>query len=298
MTQRNKLVANRVLRNVLRYAFFVGPAGAIYAVFVLKPLIGTIWLSLYEWNGAGPKVFLGLANYAELARDQVFWIALRNNLIWILASVINPMLIGLVIAAVLANLRRGRIIYQTVFFSPVVLNLVVVGIVWGLMYNPILGVINSTLRFVGLESWTRGWLGDPFWTVPSIILAGNWTFFGFCMVIFLAGMQSISKDIYEAAMLDGASAFTQFTKITIPELSNHINLLVVYSIIGSFKVFDITYVMTKGGPNHASEVMATYLYWQVFTNGRVGYGTAIATMLTLIVLTLSLLFLSKREVSG
>lgn len=278
-----------------RYALFVLPGTLVYALFVLKPLLETGWLSLFEWDGAGSRTFIGLAHYAELVGDRVFRIALRNNLIWIVASIINPIFWGLILAVLLSACRRFTLFYRVSYFAPVVLNLVIVGIVWSLIYNPLFGALNAALQAVGLEHWTQGWLGDPFWVVPSIIIAGNWTFFGFCMMIFLAGLQTIDASLYEAAMIDGAGPIARFWHVTIPSLRHHINLIVVYAIIGSFKVFDIVYVMTQGGPNHASEVIATYLYWQVFSNGRVGYGTAMAVVLTFLVFAMSVTFLRARE---
>jgi len=285
---------NKLLNLALKYILYIGPAAILYIVFVLKPIFNTIFLSLYKWDGASLKIFLGLANYLELFKDNIFWIALRNNFIWIVASLLLPMLLGLLIAVVLSNVKYGRFFFQFVYFMPVVLNLVIVGVIWCFIYNPIFGVLNTILINIGLPQLTQGWLGDPFWVMPSIILAGNWTFFGFCMIIFLAGLQNIDKSIYEAAMVDGANKITQFTKITIPMLKNQITLLIVYSIVGSFKVFDIVYVMTKGGPNHSSEVLANYLYWQAFSNGRVGYATAMAAILILVVLILSVSTLHNK----
>ncbi len=278
------------------YLLFVGPAALIYVLFVLVPLGQTVLMSLVKWNGVSPnKVFVGLQHYRMLFQDQKFWIALRNNIVWIVASIINPMVVGLILAVLLNTIYRSSKVYLTLFFFPVVLPLVIVGLTWGLMYNPIIGPINMLLKALGLSSIARGWLGDPVWATPAIIIAGNWTFFGFCTVIFLAGLQAIDPSIIEASVMDGAGPITRFLRIIVPGLRDQINLLVVFSIIGSFKVFDIVYVMTQGGPNHASEVIATYMYWQAFNNGRVGYGSALAIALTAAVAVMSLLYLRFRE---
>jgi ABC-type sugar transport system permease subunit len=240
-------------------------------------------------------VWFGVENYKKAVVDPIFWVSLRNNIVWIIASIVSPMAVGLVLAVLLASVCRFRKIFETIYFMPVVLSLVVVGIIWGWIYNPIFGIFNVMLETVGLGNLARGWLGDPFWAVPAVILAGNWTYFGFCMVIFLAGLQNIDKGLYEAAMLDGANRVTLFFRITIPSLRNEINLLIVYSLIGSFKVFDIVYVMTEGGPFHSTEVLATHAYRQAFELSYVGYGCSIAMYLALVVFALSFTFLSTRE---
>lgn len=287
-------VGRSTTKVVQLYLFFVAPAAALYILLVLVPLIQTMILGLYEWNGVAPqRVFVGLSNFIELLRDSRFWVALRNNLFWIIASIVNPMLVGLVLAVLLSSIGRGQKAYLTVFFIPVVLPLIMVGLTWGILYNPIIGPINIVLKALGMEA--QGWLGDPRWATPAVIIAGNWTFFGFCTVIFLAGLQAIDSSLIEAAIIDGAGPVSRFFRIIIPLLRDQINLVVVFSIIGSFKVFDIVYVMTQGGPSHSSEVLATYLYWQAFNNGRVGYGAAMAFILTCVVAAISLIYLRLRE---
>jgi raffinose/stachyose/melibiose transport system permease protein len=276
---------------------FVLPAFIIYFFVVLKPLVFTAWLSLFQWDGASEKTFVALANFSKLFRDSIFFTSLRNNVAWIIASIFIPMLIGLLLAVLLSGIRSAklRVFCQTTYFMPVIPSLVIVGIIWGWIYNPIFGAINKFLELVGLSFLKRGWLGDPKWALPSVILAGNWTYFGFCMTIFLAGLQNISRDLYEAAIIDGASRFQCFRHITVPGLKNQINLLIVYSLIGSFKVFDIVYIMTKGGPSHATEVIGTYMYTRAFEQSMVGYGSSMAVVLTIIVLSGSMLFLKLRE---
>ena len=210
-------------------------------------------------------------------------------------SIVLPMATGLVIAVLLSAIRRGQRIYSGIFFTPVVLNLIIVGLVWGIIYNPLIGPLNRLLRTVGLGSLALGWLGDRYAVTPAIMVAGAWTFFGFCAVIFLQGLRTLDREQIEAATIDGAGPFRRFRKIIVPALSDQVTLLVVMSIIGSFKVFDIVYVMTKGGPDHASEVIATYMYWQSFMNGSLGYGAALAVMLTAVVAGASLAMMALRE---
>lgn len=286
----------RRLAAAIRYLIFLGPAALLYVPFVLKPLVETFGLSLFAWNGvSADKVFVGLANYRQALVDPIFWISLRNNLFWVVTSIVLPMATGLVIAVLLSAIRRGQRIYSGIFFTPVVLNLIIVGLVWGIIYNPLIGPLNRLLRTVGLGSLALGWLGDRHAVTPAIMVAGAWTFFGFCAVIFLQGLRTLDREQIEAATIDGAGPFRRFRKIIVPALSDQVTLLVVMSIIGSFKVFDIVYVMTKGGPDHASEVIATYMYWQSFMNGSLGYGAALAVMLTAVVAGASLAMMALRE---
>lgn len=286
----------RVRAIAIRYLIFLGPAALLYVPFVLKPLAETFGLSLFAWNGvSAEKTFVGLANYWQALGDPIFWLALRNNLYWVVTSIVLPMAAGLVIAVLLSSVRRGQRIYSGIFFTPVVLNLIIVGLVWGIIYNPLIGPLNRLLRAVGLGSLAIGWLGDRYAATPAIMVAGAWTFFGFCAVIFLQGLRTLDREQIEAATIDGAGPFHRFRKIIVPALTDQVTLLVVMSIIGSFKVFDIVYVMTKGGPDHASEVIATYMYWQSFMNGSLGYGAALAVMLTAVVAGASVAMMVLRE---
>jgi ABC-type sugar transport system permease subunit len=277
------------------FSVFLLPSLLLYVLVVVYPLLDTFSLGFFSWDGLSPRKFIGLGNYLEVALDPVFWKSLWNNVLWIIISIVNPMVCGLIIAVFLSQIELGRKIYLVILYIPVVLSLVVVGLVWGLMYNPIVGPVNVFFTQIGRAEWVRGWLGDDRFVNLAIILAGNWTYFGFCTVIFLAGLQGINPSIIESAVIDGAGPIRRFFRIIIPCLGDQINLVVVNSIIGSFKIFDIVYVMTNGGPNHASEVIATYMYWQAFKNGRVGYGAALATLLTVFVGVSSIIYLRKRE---
>ena len=287
---------HRAFAVAMRYLIFVGPAALLYVPFVLRPLVETFGLSVFAWNGvAAQKTFVGLANYAQALSDPIFWTSLGNNLFWVITSIVLPMATGLVIAVLVSNVTRGQRLYSGIFFTPVVLNLIIVGLVWGIIYNPLIGPLNQFLRGIGLARFAIGWLGERHFATPAIMIAGAWTYFGFCAVIFLQGLRTLDREQIEAATMDGAGPLRRFRSIIVPALSPQVTLLVVMSIIGSFKVFDIVYVMTKGGPNHASEVIATYMYWQSFMNGSLGYGAALAVLLTIVVAGASMSMMSLRE---
>jgi ABC-type sugar transport system permease subunit len=275
---------------------FVLPAFLLYAVFMIYPFFQSIYLSFTSWNGADPvKEWVGLANYRELIRDDHLWTSLRHNLIWVVIGTIAPMVIGLLLAILLWKRPRGFTLFRTTYFMPQVLSSVVIAIVWGWIYNPIFGLLNESLERVGLESLTRGWLGDPDVAWYAVLAAAIWAEVGFVFVVFLAGLQNVSRDLLEAATIDGANAWQRFWDVTLPQLSNVITVIGALLLIGGFNVFDIIFVMTGGGPNNASEVIATYTYTEAFTQNRVGYAATLSLVMTVISLIASFIFIRVRE---
>ena len=277
------------------YALLV-PALLLYSAFLLLPILQTVYLSLTNWDGlAATPTWSGLENYRRLVGDDRFGAALGNNLLWVGGSWLAQGL-GLLLAALLsAQWIRGRTLFRTVLFVPATLSLVVVGIVWDQIFNPNNGLLNTALNSAGLDSLSRGWLSEEATAMPAVIATANWTYYGFAMVIFLAGLQAIDRHLYEAAALDGAGAWKQFRHITIPGLRNQITLLVVISFINTLRTFDLVYVMTNGGPGRKTEVVAYYIYSLAFVTRQVGYGAAIATALTVLILAVTALFLWLRE---
>lgn len=284
-------------KNVGLHMSFVLPALMFYLLFVLLPISTTFFFSLTDWDGASPsKNFIGLENYWGLLKDGVFFKSLLHNILWIAASITVPVAMGLLLAVMVStSMAFIPAFYRVVYFLPAVLSSVVVGIIWDWIYNPSFGLLNSGLSWVGLGSLSRGWLGDPQTVLACLIAVGNWSYFGFCMVIFIAGLQSIDPALYEAADLDGAGSGIKFFAITIPLLRHVTSLLVLNSLIGSFKVFDLVYVMTRGGPFNSSEVIATYMFRTAFTLNRVGYGSAIAMVMAMFVIACSCAYLWWRE---
>ena len=277
------------------YALVV-PALLLYGVFLLWPIMQTVYLSMTDWNGlSATPTWTGLENYRRLVGDERFGAALWNNVLWVIGSWFAQGL-GLLLAALLsATWIRGRTLFRTMLFVPATLSLVVVGIVWDQIYNPNTGLLNTALNAGGLDAISRGWLSDENTAMPAVIATANWTYFGFAMVIFLAGLQAIDRQLYEAAALDGAGAWRQFRHITIPGLRNQITLLLVISFINTLRTFDLIYVMTNGGPGQKTEVVAYYIYSLAFITRQVGYGAAVATILTLMILAVTAVFLWARE---
>ena len=275
---------------------FLLPGFVLYAIFMIYPFFQSIYLSFTDWNGAEPvKNFIGLENYRNLLTDNLLWKSLRNNVIWVVIGTLGPLALGFLLAVLLASRPKGFTLFRTAYFMPQVLSPVVIGIVWGWMYNPLFGIFNVALERVGLESWSRGWLGDPNWALYAVLLAAMWAETGFVFVVFLAGLQNVSRDLIEAATLDGANAWRRFWDVTVPQMANVVNVVTALLLIGGFSVFDIIFVMTGGGPANATEVVATYAYSEAFTQNNVGYASTLTLVITIITLIASVIFMRLRE---
>ena len=275
---------------------FVLPAFLLYAVFMIYPFLQSIYLSFTDWNGAEPvKEFVGFSNYRELFSDDLFWTSLGHTVIWVIIGTIAPMAIGLMLAQLLWRRPRGFTLFRTIYFMPQVLSSVVIAIVWGWIYNPIFGILNEGLDRIGLDSLSRGWLGDPGVALYAVLAAAIWATVGFVFVVFLAGLQNVSRDLIEAATIDGANAWQRFWNVTVPQLANVVNVVTALLLIGGFSVFDIIFVMTGGGPANATEVIATLTYKQGFTQNRVGYAATLSLVITVISLVASVVFIRLRE---
>jgi len=282
-------------RSAIAYLFLL-PALVVYVIFLVYPLVNTFSLSLHNWDGAHPvKEYVGLDNYERIAKDPKAIESLSHNVGWLVVGTAIPIILGLVLSVLLWQHTPGRLIFQTVYFMPAVMPLIVAGIVWGWIYNPIFGALNSLLESIGLETWTRGWLADPDTALWATIVVGAWTWFGICTTMFLAGLQNVDMELIEAATIDGANSVQRFFYVIIPQLRHVITMVMGITLIGGFKVFDIVFVMTQGGPGTRTEVIATYIYRTAFRLSRYGYGAALSVTLTVLVLITSFIYLRLRE---
>jgi raffinose/stachyose/melibiose transport system permease protein len=265
------------------------PALVCFVVFIAYPLFNTVRWSFFDASLTNPvRRFVGIGNYAELFRDPVFWVSLRNNVIILIGSVVFQVGVGLLLAAVFdRSVRRGSTFFRTLIFTPVVMSSVAVGLVWQMLLNPQLGVINPLLKSLGIPPPSLGWLGDPTLAIYGVLLVACWQYTGYMMVLLLAGIQNVPGELYEAATLDGASERQSFWYITLPGIRNVLITATLITMIGAFKVFDLVYILTGGGPANASQVLGTYLYNQAFTQARMGYACAIAVVLLLFAMSLS-----------
>ncbi|MBI4787240.1 MAG: sugar ABC transporter permease [Chloroflexi bacterium] len=275
---------------------FVLPALIFYTIFFVVPLLDTIYYSFVRWNGASPvKQWIGLANYAQMFQDSQLWNAFQHNLIWVIVGTAAPIAIALPLALLVTSVSRGRLFFQTAYFMPHILSNVVVAVIWGWIYSPQFGLLNALLRSVGLESLTRGWLGNPSTALFAIIAAAVWNYLGFCLVIFVAGLQDVDVTLIEAAKMDGANGLQQFFHIIIPEMRNVLNMVIVYTLIGGFNVFDIVRVMTDGGPAGATELIGTYAYKMSFRTSNIGYGATISMLIMVLSLVTSIIYNYLRD---
>lgn len=291
--------SSRIGRHWTRYRagyLFVLPAFLLYTVFMIYPFFQSIYFAFTDWDGAQPeKHFVGFDNFRALIHDDLLRTSLRHTVIWVVVGTIVPIVIGLPLAMLLWRRPKGFTLFRTVYFMPQVLSSVVIAIVWGWIYNPIFGILNQTLERIGLDSLSRPWLGDPDVALYAVLVAAIWAETGFVFVVFLAGLQNVSKDLIEAATLDGANAWRRFRDVTVPELANVITVVTALLLIGGFSVFDVVFAMTGGGPNNATQVIATYTYDQAFTKNHVGYASTLSLVITVLSLIASVIYIRIRE---
>ncbi len=273
---------HKVLSNKKAIAVFVLPTFILYVIFVLIPIINNIYLSFFQTDLMSRNNFTGLKNYLNLFNDKFFQQSLRNNLLMVFGSLIAHLPLALFFGNALFNKIQGSRFFQSVFFLPSVICGVAVGLLFNMVYNSEFGIVNSFLEAVNLSSLKHAWLSDADTVMIALIVVVMWRFVGYHMVIQLAAMKGIPGSLFEAADIDGATSLQKFTKITFPLIKHIVRIDIILIITGSLKYFDLVYTMTKGGPNHASEVMATYMYYQGFRTMKFGYASAIGTILLLL----------------
>ncbi|NOZ28114.1 MAG: sugar ABC transporter permease [Chloroflexi bacterium] len=290
-------VPPRRRREYLTFLAFIAPNFILFGVFTFWPLVYSFYLSLHKWNMIAPtKKFVGLNNYAKMIQDDVFWQVSRNTLYLAGGTVFVKLALALGLALLLNQRLTGRSVYRAIIFSPTFTTSVAVAMVWSWIFDPFYGLLRVPLNLVGLSS--PHWLSDVRWTMPAIIIVSIWSGMGYDMVIFLAGLQGIPRDLYEAAHVDGASGWRLFWNITFPLLSPTTFFLLVTSIIGAFKAFDIVAVMTGGGPMNSSNVYVYYLYQNAFRWFKTGYASALAVVFFIVILLITVfqVRLSRRWV--
>lgn len=268
---------------------YIFPFALFFIVFLVYPIFSNIQTSFFEWDGFSPeKTWVGLNNYISMFKNDIFITAIKNNFIFLILTVIFQGFLGFMLALFLNRKIFGRNIYRSIVFLPVIIAPVVIGYTFGNMLNFTYGTVNEFFRNIGMDFLALDWIGNPDLAIYTIIFINIWEWTGFSVVLYLAGLQSIPKDVYEAAKIDGASFFQTVTKITFPMLaSTHFSLIILNSI-GAIKVFDIVYVMTKGGPAHSSEVLATHIFLENFTLNHTGYSSAVSVFMLVIALVLTL----------
>jgi multiple sugar transport system permease protein len=267
--------------------FFLLPSAVPLLLFTIVPMVSSIWVSLHEWNLISPMRWAGLDNYVSLLTDPQTGEVFLHTLLYVAGYLPLVYVGGLGLAMALNRRLKGRAFLRATYFLPVVTSWVVVALVWKWLLNPANGLVNQVLAFFGLGQ--PGWWTDPDWALFSVILASAWKDLGFVMVILLAGLQAIPKDLYEAAIVDGASASQRFWRVTLPLLTPSTFFVVVISLINGFQVFDQVYVMTGGGPGGASQVVVGQIYDLTFRYGRAGEASALSWLLFAVILVITVI---------
>ncbi|WP_406125849.1 carbohydrate ABC transporter permease [Streptomyces sp. NBC_00989] len=282
------------------YALFLLPGALAALAVIVVPFLMNTAVSFTSWQGVGDPKWTGLANYRDLLDDAEFWASFRHSLFMVVAMAAVPTIVGLVLAAALFDYiakhfgTRMAAVLRACFYLPQVLPIAVAGIVWSWILAPDNGSLNALLKAVGLGSWQQDWLGDPDIALYSVMGVMVWVQLGFPLVVFMAGLQRVDPQLYEAAELDGAGWWRRFWHITLPQIRPEIYVVLTWCTIAALKVFGAVYVLTKGGPGGATDVPSYFSFTTFFEKTQVGYGAAISTVLTVIILVLSLAFLKLQ----
>jgi raffinose/stachyose/melibiose transport system permease protein len=275
----------------------------LFVMLVFGPIVLASYTSLYKWNGLGglPTQFVGLDNFTRMLDDEVFLGDLRRGLIIIVLSLVLQLPIALALAMLINQNIRFRAVYRVLYFAPYVLSEVITAVLFSFIFSPNVGLVNQLFRGVGLDSWQQNWLGEPDQVLYALFFVISWKYFGFHMILYLAGRQNIPPELIDAAKTDGAGPWQVFRHITLPLLGPTIRISVFLSVIGAIQLFDMVFVMTGGGPVHGSETMAVTLYEFGFRRYQVGYATAISVAMFMICLVFALLyqrFVLRRDIEG
>lgn len=280
ITQRRK----QWVKNGVTIFLFLLPALAVYFTYTLAGIIRTFYYSGFNWSGIGPAsqaVNVGLDNYVRLMGDAGFWHALQNNVLLVIVSIVFQLSFGMILALILNTSYRGVKALRTIYFMPLLLSTVATGTIWLMLYAPYTGLFDGLLKIIS-PNVPLSWLGSEQVVMPAVMFVICWQYTPQYMILLRAGMTGIPEELYEAATIDGASRWQQFWKMTLPLLSGTIKTSAVLSIVGSLKYFDLIWIMTLGGPNGYSELMATFMYKKAFNEDRMGYASTVASCMVII----------------
>ena len=281
---------NKLLRDKKAIIFFIAPAFILFTAVLFVPICQSIYYSFCEYKGLSAPKFTGLDNYKELLNDKTMRFALKNSVFFLIFSCVTQLVMGLFLAALLTNIKKGRNLFKNIIYLPCVLSSTALGLLWMFIFSPKLG-INQLLKEFGMKGplWlmdTKGFIILPMWVIAFVAL---WQYVGQSMMLYMAQMSGISTSIYEASYIDGCTKAKTFWHITLPLIKPMVGTAVSLNAIGSLKFFDLIYNMTEGGPNHRTEVLATHLYQQGFKYNKYGYASTIGTVLLILCLIVTAL---------
>lgn len=282
------------LRTTLTAYSFILPNFIGFFIFTLIPVVISLVLSFMEWDTANPIKFVGLKNFARLFHDETFKISIFNTIYYTVVTVPLTLLCALALALLLNKGLKCIKVFRAMFFFPYITSLVAVAVVWNMLFHPTMGPINEFLKSIGIHN-PPGWTASTEWALPAVIITSVWRFMGYYMILFLAGLQGIPGELYEAATMDGANAWQKFKSITLPMLTPTTFFVTIMLTINSFKVFDLILVMTNGGPGRSTNVLVYQIYNEAFLNLKFGYSSAIAMVLFALVLIITLIQFKFEE---
>lgn len=264
---------------------FLAPPLSIYVGLVIFPICFSVYKSFFWWHGLSNKsVFVGFGNYVKLFHSARLYTAVSNNLTWIICFLIFPLLLGFFLALLLQENRREVTLYRSIFYFPMVISFAVIALIWSSVYEPKTGILNETLRLLRLGFLARGWLSDPKLALYAVIAAGCWQHTGFAMIIYLAALKGVPLDLIDSARIDGASYSQILWYVIIPLLRHATIVILAITVINSLRVFDMVYIMTRGGPGGATEVLSVFMWREAFYTHRMGYGVTIGVIIFLLAL--------------
>lgn len=280
---------NKALRNPVVYVLFILPAFILFLAFFIYPVFTAVNNSFTNWNGISKTVqYIGFDNYVQAFNDVAFWKSVRNNVYFILFSCLIQVPLIIIFSLLIANVKKFKGLYKTAVFMPSIMSTAVIGILWGFIYNPDFGLANELLGLFGVSPIY--WLSDKNWAMISILITNAWQWTGFYIVMVLAAILSIPKELDEAAAIDGATGFQRAMRITLPLIMPIVSVVIMLSIAGAMKAADIVLVMTKGGPAGSTDVMATYMIRYAITSFRHGFGNAIAVLIFVFTIFITVLY--------
>lgn len=288
---------DKTLKNPLTYSLFVLPAIVLYVLFFIYPMLTTFFYGFTDWDGLNPAKFNGLDNFVKAFKDDLFVHAIRNNLLFIVFSVFIQVPLIIFFALMISGVKRLQRFYKTTVFMPSILSTSVIGILWGFIYEPSIGLLNQFLGLFGAEPIY--WLAEQRTAMLAVLITNAWQWMGFYIILILAAILALPKELNEAAAIDGAAGIQRAFHITVPLIMPIISVVIMLSIAGAMRVVDIVLVMTNGGPAGETEVMASYMVSYAIQSGQYGFGTSIAILIFLFALVLTalyqLLFARKQE---
>ncbi|MBE9879702.1 carbohydrate ABC transporter permease [Enterococcus casseliflavus] len=287
ITSKSKAVNKLKRKNTLTALSFIAPNFIGFFLFTLVPVVFSLILAFMEWDSFSSPEFVGMKNFSKMLGDDTFWISLKNTFLYTIGVVPLTLVCSLGLAILLNKKVRGMKFFRTAFFFPYVTSLVAIAVVWNMLFHPTMGPINQFLKFF-IEN-PPGWTSSSDWALTAIIIVSVWRGMGYYMILYLAGLQSVPKELYEAASIDGANKWQQFRNVTLPSLRPTTFFVSIMLVINCFKIFDLVQVMTAGGPGRATNVLVYQIYNEAFVKFNFGYASAIAMVLFVIVLGITVI---------